>query len=167
MSTVQYKLLKYYFYRSSFFVQVPLAVTHSTSSEWTCMCALESAVCMLAKAKAVKDGRFYLVLTQDLKARVALQLMSPRFPVLCNVIVGLTCFPGTDQGLAQVKTMVKDHAWPTLLEADALPPVDWDRHPVSYGCSPIPHYTIHQIVKYAMHESSTHMRSTLTHAAWA
>ena len=108
-------------------LQLPCVVTYTSNSEWAWTVAFEVVVCLMDKCDAVKNQAFYLVLTNDQKARVALQFMSPRMPVLCNVIVGFTQVSSNDPGLAAIKSVVKDECWPVVMESDSLPPIDWYR----------------------------------------
>lgn len=82
---------------------------------------------MLQLFGVLKDQTFYLLVTNDNRARIAMQAMSPRMPVQCNVVVGYSHIPCTEAGMGLMRSHVKDEAWPTVVEADSLTPVDWNR----------------------------------------
>ena len=107
-------------------MQLPLAVTYLNDiSDWTWTTTFETIVCLLYATKTLKENSFLLLLTTDERARLAAQLMSPRCPEVLNVVVGYEDLSTGDQGMDTLKKMVKKEAWPAVLDADVLPPLDW------------------------------------------
>ena len=113
-----------------------MAVTYLNDvSDWTYTTAFETVVCVLQATKALKENCFFLILTTDDHARLATQLMSPRCPEVVNVVVGYEDLTTGDQGMDTLKKMVKKEVWPSLLDADVLPPLNWSQ--IVFSVTPI------------------------------
>jgi hypothetical protein len=80
---------------------------------------------LLQQLKVGSAGDWIVVLTSDHSARLAAQLLSARFPVALNVVLGMTNLTSTPTDVGIAGKWCRDEVAPAITQADGLAAVDW------------------------------------------
>lgn len=94
-------------------------------TEWMAEAPFEVVGWLLQQLKVGSAGDWIVVLTSDHSARLAAQLLSARFPVALNVVLGMTNLTSTPTDVGIAGKWCRDEVAPAITQADGLAAVDW------------------------------------------
>ena len=105
---------------------MPSVVTTTPRGFFHAEIPFEVAVCTMGLMGPLLPKSFFLVLTYDVAGRLPAQLLSSRMPSACNVLLGYAHIGEELTSMSTIRQWLRDHVGPCIVEADGMPPVNWD-----------------------------------------
>jgi hypothetical protein len=104
---------------------MPSVVTTAPRGFFHAEIPFEVAVCTMGLMGPLLPKSFFLVLTYDVAGRLPAQLLSSRMLSACNVLLGYAHIGEEMNSMSTIRSWLRDHVGPCILEADGMPPVNW------------------------------------------